>query len=163
MNLTLDYLACNHGILHSPSTSCYVFTKLWYIFQVAMVLQEWYMVSSWTRITLINGYQESLQCSNFDHFLLENTHAMVLLGVQILVSPFIISSKRNYKEGLLFCCGTFACLFVWIGWTIPFALFEEHGQNWRDVTVCCALVAIPTVLILVIFLPKVRTAYQFSC
>ena len=91
-----------------------------------------------------------------------NVSKLPIIGLQLLMSPWIVRSRRNYKEGLLFCCASVSCLFVWIGWVTAFMLLDEEGQDhaWQDKTICCGLVATPTVLLLVIFVPKVLTVTQ---
>lgn len=79
---------------------------------------------------------------------------MLLLGLQLLLTPLIIRSKRNYREGLLYSCGAFSCLLVWIGWTVAFFHFQD--VFWREISIVSGLVATPTLLILVVFVPKVR-------
>ena len=128
-------------------------------FQVALVIQEWNLKQDSSTIIsiLVNGHNEILKCLvDSRRVIWELSYPMALLSLQILISPLIVRSRRNYKEGLLFCCGSVSVLFVWIGWITAFMLFDE-GQDpaWQDITICSGLVATPTVLLLVIFIPKV--------
>ena len=137
----------------------YFIKNFFFEFQVALVIQEWNLKqdSSTTISILVNGHYEILKCLVDSHRVFwELSYPMALLSLQILISPLIVRSRRNYKEGLLFCCGSVSVLFVWIGWITAFMLFDE-GQDpaWQDITICSGLVATPTVLLLVIFIPKV--------
>jgi hypothetical protein len=136
-----------------------VFTIIFPFFlKIALVAQEWFLRKDpYTTKILVQGRTEILQCKDTGYdFLAQLSYAMILLVLQLLISPFIVNSRRNYKEGLLFCCGSFSCLFVWIGWTAAFILFDNQDQHWwQDIAVCCGLVATPTVLNLVVFIPKV--------
>ena len=136
-----------------------ILSKIFFKFQVALVIQEWNLKqdSSTTISILVNGHYEILKCLvDSRRVIWELSYPMALLSLQILISPLIVRSRRNYKEGLLFCCGSVSVLFVWIGWITAFMLFDE-GQDpaWQDITICSGLVATPTVLLLVIFIPKV--------
>ena len=136
-----------------------ILSKNFFKFQVALVIQEWNLKqdSSTTISILVNGHYEILKCLvDSRRVIWELSYPMALLSLQILISPLIVRSRRNYKEGLLFCCGSVSVLFVWIGWITAFMLFDE-GQDpaWQDITICSGLVATPTVLLLVIFIPKV--------
>ena len=136
-----------------------ILSKFFFKFQVALVIQEWNLKqdSSTTISILVNGHYEILKCLvDSRRVIWELSYPMALLSLQILISPLIVRSRRNYKEGLLFCCGSVSVLFVWIGWITAFMLFDE-GQDpaWQDITICSGLVATPTVLLLVIFIPKV--------
>ena len=125
---------------------------------MALVIQEWNLKQDPSTISvLVNGHYEILKCLvDSRRVIWELSYPMALLSLQILISPLIVRSRRNYKEGLLFCCGSVSVLFVWIGWITAFMLFDE-GQDpaWQDITICSGLVATPTVLLLVIFIPKV--------
>ena len=75
---------------------------------------------------------------------------------QLALSPFIIKSQRNYKEGLLFSLASLACFFVWIGWVTSYVLLADNlGSHWRDIAVCSGLVVTPTLINLIVFIPKV--------
>ena len=67
-------------------------------------------------------------------------------------------------SGLLFCIGSVSCLFVWIGWVTAFMLFDDRlDPIYQNITICCGLVATPTVLLLVIFIPKVDMLCILLC
>ncbi len=92
--------------------------------QVALGVQEWLVRSSPLTVTrmvghsqvrelfkcmrcvvaLIFGEFQETSCADVGlPFLARLTYPMVLLLLQVVVSPFILSSRRNYHEGLLFC------------------------------------------------------------
>lgn len=128
--------------------------------QVALVVQEWFLQppSSYTFKVLV-GRVEMLECHRHSggcyDFFVHMSYVMFLLALQLVISPWIVRSTRNYKEGLLFTFASFSCLFVWIGWAAAYVMLEDRfGANWHDIAVCCGLVATPTVLNLVIFIPK---------
>ncbi|XP_076040737.1 protein bride of sevenless-like isoform X1 [Oratosquilla oratoria] len=84
-------------------------------------------------------------------FLISLVYVMFLLLLQLIVSPFIVKSRRNYHEGFLFFLGTLMVVSVWVAWTTLYMLL---GPIWTDACVCLGLAATPTVLIVVIFIPK---------
>ena len=64
-------------------------------------------------------------------------------------------------KGLLFSCGAISCFFVWVGWIAAYILFKED-MVLKDISVCCGLIATPTVLILVVFIPKVKHIFLIN-
>ena len=78
------------------------YVKLFDYLQIALVVQEWYLKESpYTLSILVNGRQEILECIMDSHqILMDFSYPIVLLGLQLLISPFIINSRRNYKEGI---------------------------------------------------------------
>ena len=80
------------------------YVKLFDYLQIALVVQEWYLKESpYTLSILVNGRQEILECIMDSHqILMDFSYPIVLLGLQLLISPFIINSRRNYKEGMYF-------------------------------------------------------------
>ncbi len=81
----------------------------------------------------------------------------IIIVLQVGLSPFIFSSRRNYHEGTLFSLGSFACLVIWVSWTSAYFGLVPGGSNpeWFAVAVCCGLIATPSCLLLVLFVPKV--------
>ena len=131
--------------------------------QIALIFQEWFLCGtlSYAQIVHIERY-ELVKCStnDADHysFMYKLSYAMVLLLLQNFISPFIVKSSRNYREGLLFCIGSIFLLIIWIGWITMYVKMADYfGPHWRDISICCGLVACPTSLLLVIFIPKVQT------
>ena len=142
------------GQKYSTFSYCY--------FKVGLVVQEWFLrTQPYTKVILVRGYHQELQCVDRGReFLVDLAYPILLLGLQVLVSPFIVRSRRNYKEGLLFTCGSISCLLVGVGWTTAYILFGEMSMEWHDIAVCCGLVTTPTVLNLVVFIPKVRPCFS---
>ena len=127
--------------------------------QVALVLREWFLKVSedaFSSTLILDGKYEKRECQqgHGDFYLRHLLYATLLLSFQLLISPLIVTSKRNYREGLLFALASFSTLMVWIGWTSAFYIFVE--EKWQDVAICCGLLATPTVIILVVFIPKVN-------
>lgn len=127
--------------------------------QIALSLQEWALrnTSSYVDRVIIGAFQTAECTESAKGILLRLIYVAILLAAQLLLSPFIVSSQRNYREGLLFCLGSLSSLVIWIGWTIPFILLDP---GWNNIILSCGLVATPTALIVLIFLPKVRDATE---
>ena len=126
-----------------------------------MILREWFLKQendAFSSRFILDGKYEKLECQhgNGDFYLRHLLYATLLLAFQLLISPRIVASRRNYREGLLFALASFSTLMVWIGWTSAFYIFVE--EKWQDVSICCGLLATPTVIILVVFIPKVSKA-----
>lgn len=68
-----------------------------------------------------------------------------------------MGSRRNYREGLLFCLGSVASFAIATGWAVAYVVVGPAlGDDvWYDVCVCAGLVATPTLLLIIVFLPKV--------
>ncbi len=50
---------------------------------------------------------------------------------------------------------------MWLGWTLGYFVLlpegaSEGGGGWFNVAVCCGVIATPSALLLVIFVPKVN-------
>ena len=140
-----------------------IFSKLCvlllFFLQLALILREWFLKQendAFSSSFIVDGKYEKLECQtgNGDFYLRHLLYASLLLAFQLLISPCIVASRRNYREGLLFALASFSTLMVWIGWTSAFYIFVE--EKWQDVSICCGLLATPTVIILVVFIPKVR-------
>ncbi|XP_066942016.1 metabotropic glutamate receptor 3 isoform X2 [Macrobrachium rosenbergii] len=84
-------------------------------------------------------------------FLISHSYVMFLLFLLLLVSPFIIRSRRNYHEGLLFFIATILVVGIWVAWATLYMLMPPI---WSDACICLGLAATPTCLLLCIFVPK---------
>lgn len=120
-------------------------------------MEEWFLDTRVTRQFILDGKYEKLECEIEEPFKL--TYVMMLLGLQLLLGPFIVRSRRNYKEGLLFTFAAISCLFIWIGWILAYFHFTE--AYFKDISIVAGLVLTPTVLILVVFVPKVQICKIF--
>lgn len=79
-----------------------------------------------------------------------------LLCIQTSLSPFIWKSRRNYKEGVLFSLASLGCCLVTGAWVAVYLLCSElYGNHWEDIAVCAGLVSTATLILLVVFIPKV--------
>lgn len=85
------------------------------------------------------------------YFIVSQSYVMFLLLLQLLVSPFIVRSRRNYHEGLLYFLATLLMTGVWVGWATLFMLLPPL---WSDACICLGLAATPTALLLTVFIPK---------
>ena len=126
--------------------------------QMALVAQEYLIRETpYTTTTLIGMYQET-RCSDVGRvFVYHLCYPMVLLGLQVIVSPFIVRSRRNYREGLLFCVASVVCLLVWLGWCSFYLLVAVNiAQQWMDFAVCVGLLATATTVLIIVYVPKVK-------
>jgi len=128
------------------------------VVQPALAIQEWFLRDEPYSRAFVDGQFQEGGCA--DHgfpFLVRLAWPAFLLSVLIIISPCIVSSKRNYSEGALFCLGSLACLGVWLGWTLPYFVLSPGHSEWFNFAVCCGLVGTPSILLLVIFVPKVSS------
>lgn len=121
--------------------------------QTGLGLQQWMMQPrrvSWSDEASVNGMNYT--CGE-DHreFLVSLGYVMFLLFLQLLVSPFIVRSRRNYHEGLLFFVATLLVTGVWVAWA---TLYMILPPEWGDACVCLGIAATPTIIIAAIFVPK---------
>ncbi len=134
--------------------------------QVALSLQEWFLRKDEPLFyeAVIDLNREKLCVDTGVKFLFRLSYPMVLIGLQLLISPFIVSSRRNYREGALLALGGVASLLLWLGWTVPYLVtVPTTWSNKRylfDLAVCFGIIAVPSTLLLVIFVPKVT---GFTC
>ena len=84
-------------------------------------------------------------------FLISLSYVIFLLLLQMLLAPFIVRSRRNYHEGLLFFVATILVAGIWAAWTTLYALLP---RQWGDACICMGLAATSTSLIIAIFIPK---------
>jgi len=74
----------------------------------------------------------------------------ILLLLQLLVTPTTVRSRRNYKEGLLFCIASVLIVAIWAGWLTLYLLRPE----FESLAVAGGLVLCPSVIIITVFIPK---------
>ncbi|XP_071746575.1 uncharacterized protein [Lepeophtheirus salmonis] len=130
--------------------------------QLGMILQELFLRSSPYTETNFLGRLRMTECLEkgfpFIRYLI---YPAILLFLQIVLAPFIINSKRNYKEGFLFVLASVAIAISWILWITGYLLFPNSlGSHWYDITVCFGLVSLPTIILVLIYIPKL---YFMSC
>eukprot|EP00095_Tigriopus_kingsejongensis_P004261 maker-scaffold1645_size32249-snap-gene-0.6 protein:Tk04261 transcript:maker-scaffold1645_size32249-snap-gene-0.6-mRNA-1 annotation:"protein bride of sevenless" len=125
-------------------------------FQVGLSTQEWFLRERPFSTLVIAGRYEHLECSDRGIPVIWNlAYVMILLVLQVIISPFIVASRRNYKEGFLFCLASVVCLVLWLAWTVSYVVFGALlGEIWYDIIQCIGLTATATCLLLVIFIPK---------
>lgn len=74
---------------------------------------------------------ESVSCENlfYGHWLWGLlAYDLLLLIFTVILSPLIVHSQRNYKEGILLVVGSILVLIIWLVW-IPMSVI---GDEWRD-------------------------------
>ena len=130
--------------------------------QVALIVQEWFLLGPSSYVQNVQIERYTLTKCKVNHiddpntFLYRLSYPMLLLLLQICVIPFIIKSQRNYKEGLLFSLGSISVGIIWIGWlTMYIILGNTFGDDWYDKSICCGLLLCSTILIAIIYIPKV--------
>lgn len=106
--------------------------------------------------------QETLQCTDKGlPYLCRFVYVAILLVIQGLISPFIVKSSRNYREGLQFCVATFILLPLWLALALAFVFFNEVlGRQTEDYIVAAVLLVTPFIILVAIFAPKVRRSVQ---
>ena len=130
--------------------------------QIALTIQEWLLRGPSHYVEVIHVERYAMERCTMDgvdkySFLYKLSYAMLLLLLQIFINPFIVTSQRNYKEGLLFTIGSICLGIVWIGWIIMYIVLGNHfGPQWLDKSICSGLLMCSTTLIITIFIPKVR-------
>ena len=98
--------------------------------------------------------ETSIENNAFIHRII---YVTLLLFLQICISPFIVKSERNYKEGLLFCISSIFHGIIWITWISMYIVMGKwHGLSWHDKSICCGLIACGCNLIIFVFVPKVN-------
>lgn len=73
-----------------------------------------------------------------------------LLIFLALLSPLIVQSQRNYREGVLILCGTLLCAAVWATW-IPLSTF---GDMWRDAAIALGVQGTGWAILCGILIPR---------
>ena len=133
--------------------------------QIALTGQEWFLYgsSAYVESVHIERYMFEtckLNSTSDEYFILYKlSYASLLLFLQLCMNPFIVTSQRNYREGLLFCIGSVITGMIWIGWVTMYVIMgKEHGTSWYEKSVCCGLLATPTALLIAIFVPKVSVS-----
>lgn len=80
------------------------------------------------------------------------SYPALLLLFWLLVSPFCVRSRRNYREGLTFQICSVLTLCVWVTWISLSFIFPE---SWRDPCLCLGIVATATVVLISVFIPRI--------
>nr|CAD7268301.1 unnamed protein product [Timema shepardi] len=84
-------------------------------------------------------------------FLLILSYDAFLLCMLICVTPFIVRSKRNYREGVFFTAVTALCTLIWVGWCAAYLLVP---RRWQDAAVTGGLTATATAVLVTVFIPR---------
>ena len=134
--------------------------------QIALMVQEWFLQGPAAYVEVVHIERYTMEKCKWNDtgdqysILYKLSYAMLLLLLQMLINPFIVKSKRNYKEGLLFSIGSCLMVIIWIGWVTMYVIMGNNfGVHWHDKSICCGLLVCPTALLIVIFIPKVRVKF----
>lgn len=121
--------------------------------QAGLGVQQWVMTPPQTFISEKPPEGGVLYSCSGDrlHFLVAQSYVMFLLLLQLFVSPFIIRSRRNYHEGLLFFVTTLLITGVWVAWA---TLYMILPPVWSEACVCLGLAGTATCVLLALFVPK---------
>lgn len=112
--------------------------------QIALTVQFWAI--NW----LLLSEQQCQEMSRGSLFLFLLSYDMLLLLLLLIISPFIMRSKRNYHEGGYFSVSTLLCLTVWLAWCSGYVFLP----GWEEVFICSGLVATATVILVSVFIPR---------
>lgn len=88
---------------------------------------------------------------NNNFLLLLFSYDVFLLICLILVTPFIVRTHRNYREGLMF---TIAVYLIGLVWGIWLTIYYFVGVEWRHVLLASSVVATATILLICVFVPR---------
>lgn len=99
-------------------------------------------------------HSQTLSCqsmyANHKFIILLSYNAFLLL-LLITVIPFMIKSKRNYREGTFFSTAILAIFFVWVTWILLFYLLPSH---YSDAAVVLGLTGTATAILVSVFIPR---------
>ena len=113
--------------------------------QIGLSVELWVMNSD-----LFNSNNCSAIYKN-NLFLIFQSYNMFLLLLLACISPFIVQSKRNYREGLFFCIATFLCIIVFASWCVAYLMVPS---KWQDAAVTGGLAGMATVVLVTVFIPR---------
>nr|XP_045583049.1 uncharacterized protein LOC123745986 [Procambarus clarkii] len=119
--------------------------------QTGLGVQQWVIGTPSSIHTLPSGGVLYTCSGNRLQFIISQSYIMFLLALQLVISPFIIRSRRNYHEGLLFFIATVLMAGVWVAWA---TLYMILPPEWGEACICLGLAATPTCVLLTIFVPK---------
>jgi len=103
------------------------------------------------------GMTQKLQCSHHGwSWLLLLLWPGILLLIQIILTPVIWRSRRNYREGVLFSVGSLCLCCVTVSWLVVYFICTElFGRHWEEIATASGLVSSATILIIAVFIPKI--------
>ncbi|KAK9730301.1 7 transmembrane sweet-taste receptor of 3 GCPR [Popillia japonica] len=76
---------------------------------------------------------------------------IILLLMLLCLTPLIVRSQRNYKEGRYFTIATVLTALSWSIWVPTYVLLEEE---WKDPILCMGLVCTASILLGSLFIPR---------
>lgn len=92
-----------------------------------------------------------IQCKFNENYLLYLTYVKLLLFLQLLVSPFAATSKRNNREGLNCFIVTLCLVAIWCSWVTVYVTF---GVEMKVKSICIGIVTSASVVLIGIIIPK---------
>ncbi|KAI4461635.1 metabotropic glutamate receptor [Holotrichia oblita] len=79
------------------------------------------------------------------------SYNIILLLMLLCLTPLIVKSQRNYKEGRYFTIATILTALSWSIWVPTYVLLEEE---WKDPILCIGLVCTASILLGSLFIPR---------
>ena len=149
----------SHQWSQIPVTSkCFLlyFRSVGHISGVIQFALSFFMVSVQIGISgsqwLTESFEEAFQdeCHN-PFFLSYLSYVILLLLIQIIVSPFILNLGRNQNEGVLYFVATLFLTALWCGWISSYILFDH---TWSDMAISGGILGTASILLVTIFIPK---------
>ncbi|KAK6174872.1 hypothetical protein SNE40_013438 [Patella caerulea] len=121
--------------------------------QVAIAVQ-WWTLRSPLVITSTSNVGVMYACV-FDQaeFVLHHSYVMMLIVTSAIYAISVRQETKNMGEArlLLWCC--WLCVPVWIVWVIVFLI---QDRDYSEPTACVAIVSCATLMLTVIFIPKIH-------
>lgn len=106
----------------------------------------------WLFNSFLHNPTTSCQSMYANHkFIILHSYNAFLLLVLVSVIPFMIRSKRNYREGTFFSTAIIAILLVWLTWILLFYLLP---LPYCDAAVVFGLTGTATAILVCIFIPR---------
>lgn len=148
MILTCDYdgsfMSHINGYLH-----CFL---CFFMVAVQAALVGQFVAVNWLLSTKEDFCERFTSSSGGNLFLFTQAYNGFLLLCLICTAPFIVHSKRNYKESVCFALTGLFILPVWCGWCCLY--FFTNSTVWKDFSVAVGLSAVASVVVVCVFIPR---------
>ncbi|XP_066995173.2 metabotropic glutamate receptor 5 [Anabrus simplex] len=92
-------------------------------------------------------------------FLLLHLYNIILVIIAFLYGLSVLKIRRNYKEGQWVTLAAFLTMPVFVVWGVVSSFAPER---FDEPTVCIALIVLATILVMVVFIPKMSTISKQS-
>ncbi|CAL1526630.1 unnamed protein product, partial [Lymnaea stagnalis] len=124
------------------------------IVQVASSVQWWIYHTPSVRATTHQSGIVKFACNfNKSEFSLYLMYVMFLMLLCAVYGIGVRNEKKNTGEAKLLMTTSWVCSAVWVAWLL--CLFQMD-RKWSDAIICAGIVTSATVVLLVVFLPKLR-------